>query len=171
VQLWWLVQATLFHGSPQFAYGFRRWLLRCFGAKVGRGVVIRPSVTITYPWKVSIGDHAWVGDDVVLYSVRAFGAVDFALNQADAQISYIPAANQQGSFLNKNRWQFNALHMGAPAFAPNPARDVLLVGDSVVYGGNPYAEPDRLGPRLAAALQGSGGASLADFGGQLGAAQ
>jgi putative colanic acid biosynthesis acetyltransferase WcaF len=66
VQLWWLAQSTLFHWSPQFAYGFRRWLLRCFGARVGKGVVIRPSVTITYPWKVSIGDHAWIGDDAVL---------------------------------------------------------------------------------------------------------
>jgi putative colanic acid biosynthesis acetyltransferase WcaF len=41
------VQATLFRWSPQFAYGFRAWLLRAFGAKVGQGVVIRPTVTVT----------------------------------------------------------------------------------------------------------------------------
>lgn len=86
VQLWWLVQATLFHGSPQFTYGFRRWLLRCFGAKVGRGVVIRPSVTITYPWKVIIGDHAWVGDNVVLYSL---GEIEIGANAVVSQSSYL----------------------------------------------------------------------------------
>ena len=69
VQLWWLVQATLFRLSPQFLFGWRRWLLRLFGARVGAGVLIRPTATITYPWKVAIGDHSWVGDDVVLYSL------------------------------------------------------------------------------------------------------
>src|ERR1019366_7488865 len=51
VQLWWLVQATLFKLSPQVLYGWRRWLLRLFGAKIGRGVLLRPLVEITYPWK------------------------------------------------------------------------------------------------------------------------
>lgn len=69
VQLWWIAQATLFRGSPQFLYGWRRFLLRLFGAQVGRGAIIRPSVTITYPWKVNIGDHAWVGDGAILYSL------------------------------------------------------------------------------------------------------
>lgn len=90
VQLWWLVQATVFHWSPQFAYGFRRWLLRCFGATVGRGVVVRPSVTITYPWKVSIGDHAWIGDDVVLYSL---GEIEVGAHAVVSQGSYLCAAD------------------------------------------------------------------------------
>lgn len=73
VQLWRLVQATLFRCSPQVSYGWRRWLLRRFGARIGVGVIIRPSVQITYPWKLTIGDHAWVGDDVALY--RYAGAI------------------------------------------------------------------------------------------------
>ena len=90
VQLWWLVQASLFKGSPQFAYGFRRWLLRLFGAQVGQGVVIRPSATITYPWKVSIGDHAWVGDNVVLYSL---GEIEIGAHAVVSQSSYLCAAD------------------------------------------------------------------------------
>lgn len=93
-------------------------------------------------------------------SMRTFGLMDFALYQANDQVGYIPAANQQGSFLNKNEWQFNALHMGAPAFTPNPARDVLLVGDSVVYGGNQYRQPERLGPALQTLLQERGGGQV-----------
>ncbi|HYG76095.1 MAG TPA: putative colanic acid biosynthesis acetyltransferase [Planctomycetota bacterium] len=86
VQLWWLVQSTLFALSPQFMYGWRRFLLRCFGARVGKGVIIRPSVKITYPWKVSIGDYSWVGDDVVLYSL---GEIEIGSNSVISQKSYL----------------------------------------------------------------------------------
>lgn len=90
VQWWWFVHATLFRLSPQFAYGFRRWLLRRFGAKVGKGVLIRPTVTITYPWNLSIGDHSWVGDDVVLYTL---GEIDIGANVVISQRSYLCAAD------------------------------------------------------------------------------
>lgn len=69
VQLWWLVQATLFRLSPQVCYGWRRWLLRLFGARIGQGVLVRPSARITYPWKLSVGDYAWIGDEVILYTL------------------------------------------------------------------------------------------------------
>ncbi len=69
VQVWDIVQATLFRGSPKIAFGWRRFLLRLFGAKIGRDVLIRPSARIAYPWKVSIGDRSWIGDEAVLYSL------------------------------------------------------------------------------------------------------
>jgi len=86
VQLWWLVQATLFAGSPQFLYGWRRFLLRLFGARIGKKVLIRPTVRITYPWKVSIGDFSWIGDDVVLYSL---GPIYIGSNTVISQKSYL----------------------------------------------------------------------------------
>ena len=64
VQLWWMTDFFLFKLSPQIMYGWRRFLLRLFGAKIGKNVIIRPNVTITYPWKVSIGDYSWIGDNV-----------------------------------------------------------------------------------------------------------
>jgi putative colanic acid biosynthesis acetyltransferase WcaF len=69
VQLWWIVQATLFSWSPQFLYGWRTFLLRLFGAAIGNRVKIRSSVKITYPWKIKIGDYSWIGDDTMLYSL------------------------------------------------------------------------------------------------------
>lgn len=69
VQLWWLIQASLFRWSPQALYGWRRFLLRCFGARIGKRVIIRPTATVTYPWKLTVGDYAWIGDDVVLYTL------------------------------------------------------------------------------------------------------
>jgi putative colanic acid biosynthesis acetyltransferase WcaF len=88
VQLWWLVQATLFRASPQVMYGFRRWLLRCFGAQIGEGVIVRPSVKIPYPWKLKIGDHSWIGDDAVLYS---FATITIGANAVISQKSYLCA--------------------------------------------------------------------------------
>lgn len=69
VQLWWVVQALLFRPSPQIFFGWRRFLLRLFGAGIGRGVLIRPSAEFTYPWKISIGDFSWIGDGAILYSL------------------------------------------------------------------------------------------------------
>lgn len=44
-------------------------MLRLFGAHIGKGVLIRPTARFTYPWKVTIGNYSWIGDDVVLYSL------------------------------------------------------------------------------------------------------
>ena len=86
VQLWWIVQATLFRMSPQALYGWRRFLLRLFGCKIGKGVLVRPTVEITYPWKVSIGDFSWIGHDVTLYSL---GKIRIGDNAVISQNSYI----------------------------------------------------------------------------------
>jgi putative colanic acid biosynthesis acetyltransferase WcaF len=79
VQLWWLVQSTLFAMSPQVMYGWRTWLLRLFGARIGRGTIIRPSVKITYPWKLTIGDHCHIGDEVNLYTLGEIEIGDCAV--------------------------------------------------------------------------------------------
>jgi putative colanic acid biosynthesis acetyltransferase WcaF len=69
IVLWWSVQAIAFPLSLHNFNGFRAWLLRLFGAKIGKDVVIRPTARFTYPWKIAIGDCSWIGDDVVLYSI------------------------------------------------------------------------------------------------------
>jgi len=69
ILLWWLVQATFFRLSIHNMYKWRNWLLRRFGARIGYGVKIRASAKFTYPWKVTIGDHSWVGDHAYFYSL------------------------------------------------------------------------------------------------------
>jgi putative colanic acid biosynthesis acetyltransferase WcaF len=71
ILLWWLLQAVIFPLTPHAFHAPRRWLLRRFGATIGQGVVIRPTARFTYPWNVTIGDHSWIGDDVVFYSLAA----------------------------------------------------------------------------------------------------
>lgn len=67
--LWWFIQGTLFRYSFHNMYGWRRFLLKVFGAEIGKDVKIRSSAKFTYPWKVSIGDYSWIGDEVTLYSL------------------------------------------------------------------------------------------------------
>jgi putative colanic acid biosynthesis acetyltransferase WcaF len=57
-----------------------------FGAEIGKRVLIRSSVKITYPWKIKIGDYSWIGDDVVLYSL---GQINIGKNTVISQKSYI----------------------------------------------------------------------------------
>ena len=86
VQLWWFVQSTLFALSPQICYRWRVYLLRLFGAKIGKKVIIRPNVKITYPWKLSVGDFSWIGDNVELYTL---GEIRIGSNSIISQRSYL----------------------------------------------------------------------------------
>ena len=67
--LWWLVRSLLF--APWFPVpsSIKVTALRLFGAKVGEGVVIRSRVNITFPWNLEIGDHVWIGDEVLILSL------------------------------------------------------------------------------------------------------
>lgn len=88
LQLWQFVESTFFRHSPWIANDFRCWILRCFGAKIGKKVVVRPTVKIPYPWKITIGDYSWVGEDVVLYSLAH---IYIGSNTVISQRSYLCA--------------------------------------------------------------------------------
>lgn len=90
VILWWLIQALLFPISLHNQNNFRCFILRLFGAKIGKDVVIRPTARITYPWKVDIGDYTWIGDDVVFYSVDQ---INIGSHSVISQKSYLCTAS------------------------------------------------------------------------------
>ncbi len=62
--LWMLASALFFRHSMALLNGWKVRLLRWFGAKVGKGVLIKPAVQIKFPWKLTIGDHTWIGENV-----------------------------------------------------------------------------------------------------------
>ncbi|MBB6430792.1 WcaF family extracellular polysaccharide biosynthesis acetyltransferase [Algisphaera agarilytica] len=67
--LWWFVQATVWRWSWHSSYGYRRWVLRRFGATVDPAARIRPSVRIECPWNITLGANSVVGDFANLYAL------------------------------------------------------------------------------------------------------
>ena len=68
--MWYLVKMMFFLTSFRWPSPAKSWLLRVFGAEVGSGVVIAPRVDIHMPWKLQIGDHSWIGTDVMLLNLE-----------------------------------------------------------------------------------------------------
>jgi putative colanic acid biosynthesis acetyltransferase WcaF len=66
--LWNIVQ-PLFRFSPRPFFGWRRFLLRCFGAKIGRTVHVYPSATIYFPWNLEAGDESAIGEHAFIYNL------------------------------------------------------------------------------------------------------
>jgi putative colanic acid biosynthesis acetyltransferase WcaF len=69
MRLLWDCAQVLFRASPRLLWGWRTWLLRLFGARIGRNVHIYPSVRIIIPWNLEIGDETAVGDSAILYAL------------------------------------------------------------------------------------------------------
>jgi putative colanic acid biosynthesis acetyltransferase WcaF len=64
-QVCWYVTNTLFFRNPlNISSALKVGLLKLFGATIGVGVIIKPAVNIKFPWKLSIGNHSWIGENV-----------------------------------------------------------------------------------------------------------
>jgi putative colanic acid biosynthesis acetyltransferase WcaF len=61
---WQICSALLFQSALILPSLWKAALLRLFGARVGRGLVVRPRVTVKYPWFLELGDHVWLGEQV-----------------------------------------------------------------------------------------------------------
>lgn len=65
----WALCTPLFRLSPRPFFGWRRWLLRAFGAHIGQHVNIYPSARITMPWNLVVDDGAAIGEDALIYNL------------------------------------------------------------------------------------------------------
>ncbi len=70
VLFWYLVNYFIFFTSIPYPSRFKAFLLRLFGAKAGIGLVIKPNTRIKYPWRLSIGDYCWIGEDVWIDNIE-----------------------------------------------------------------------------------------------------
>lgn len=62
--LWYILNEIIFRTGLFPFYRFKVFLLRLFGAQIGKGVKIKPHVNIKYPWELIIGNHVWIGENV-----------------------------------------------------------------------------------------------------------
>lgn len=62
--VWYIASYLFLNTAVPWPYWFKSAILRCFGAKVGIDLLLKPRVNIKYPWFLKIGDHVWVGERV-----------------------------------------------------------------------------------------------------------
>jgi putative colanic acid biosynthesis acetyltransferase WcaF len=64
ILLWFIVNRLIINTYLPIPVFFKCVVLKIFGAKIGKGIMIKPKVNIKYPWFLEIGDYAWIGENV-----------------------------------------------------------------------------------------------------------
>lgn len=60
--LWHFVGSPLVRSEFLPFSSLKCFVLRCFGARIGRGVYIKPRVRVKFPWYLQVGDYTWLGE-------------------------------------------------------------------------------------------------------------
>ena len=68
-RIFWGITSILFRYSLRNMFGWRNWLLRLYGARIGRNVHIYRTATIYFPWNLKVGDYAAIGENVLIYNL------------------------------------------------------------------------------------------------------
>jgi putative colanic acid biosynthesis acetyltransferase WcaF len=95
VRLLWQVTNALFLQNPLNPSSWLKVsLLRLFGARIGRGVVLKPGISVKYPWNLEIGAHSWIGENAWLDSLAPIKIAD---NACISQGVYLCTGNHDWS--------------------------------------------------------------------------
>jgi len=92
--LWFFIGSPIVRCQLLPFSSVRRFILRCFGAKLERGVVLKPGIRVKYPWLLSIGMHSWIGEDVWIDNLIE---VKIGANACLSQGAYLCTGNHDWS--------------------------------------------------------------------------
>lgn len=149
--IWGLAYFWLFKFSPRALFFWRTWILKCFGAQIGKECKVYPSVKIWNPKHLILGDRVIIGDSVDLYNV---GSIEIESDVTISQYAFLCTASHdiecpqrklivQPIHIRKGAWVFAAAFVGmgvsVEAGAVVAARSVVVknVGAFEVVAGNP----------------------------------
>jgi len=151
--VWMLIRFLFFQNAFPWPSSLRCTLLRVFGAKIGRGVVIRANVNISFPWRLTIGDHVWIGEDVgiltlapvtiesnVCISQRAYlctGSHDF--RREDFKLRLAPITVREGSWIAAASFIAPSVEIGSGAIVSAGSVVFANVAPKTFVRGNPAA--------------------------------
>ncbi len=91
--LWYFINVAVLKGPMPFMRPKRFWL-RAFGAKIGKGVILKPHISVKYPWNLEVGDHTWIGENVWIDNL---GKVKIGSNVCLSQGAMILSGNHNYS--------------------------------------------------------------------------
>jgi putative colanic acid biosynthesis acetyltransferase WcaF len=74
---WWFIEATLFRPSLHKMHAWRRFILRLFGAKIGKGSSVHATAKIWFPWNLEMGSNSGIGFDALMYNLDKIIIGDF----------------------------------------------------------------------------------------------
>ena len=150
---WFFVRCVFFMTA-----WFRCHLLRLFGARIGQGVIIRSRVNITFPWRLALGNHVWLGEEVNLHSLapiviedhvclsqRAFlctGSHDFRSAGFDLKTGPITIAPH--SWIAANVFVGPNVHLGPHAMVTAGSVVTRSLPAASILSGNPAEVRERL---------------------------
>lgn len=120
--VWLVVKHFFFLTSLPWPVSFKVWLLRLFGAEVGKGAILKPRINIHLPWKLKIGDHCWIGEEVCILN---FEPVVLGSHVCVSQRAFLCAGNHD---------------FREPSL---PFRNApITIGDGVWVGSNCFVAPN-----------------------------
>jgi len=154
---WELLRAPLFQWTPRPLWGWRRFVLRAFGARIGREVHVYPSVRIAVPWNLTIEDQAAVGEGAILYSLGSIhigrgvtvsqyahlcaGSHDY--RRRDFPLLKPPIVVEEGAWICAEAFVGPGVHVGANTVVGARAVVVKDIPAGVVVAGNPARQVGR----------------------------
>lgn len=149
--LWVLIKCVLFLPPWPMPSAARVLALRGFGATVGCGVVIRSKVNITFPWRLILGNHVWLGEEVfilnlapvaiesnVCVSQRAFictGSHDF--RREDFALIAKPIVIREGAWVAAQAFVGPGVELGKGAILSAGSVAMNNIPDGCLAAGNP----------------------------------
>lgn len=148
---WVLVKWMFFQTAFPWPSCWRVFLLRCFGAKIGAGVVIRGGVNITFPWRFEVGDHVWIGEEVFILSLalvklessvcvsqRAFlctGSHDYSLATFDLRTA--PITLRRGAWVAAQAFVGPGVEIGEGSVLAAGSVAMATIAPGILARGNP----------------------------------
>jgi len=156
--IWSLFEFITFSYSPRLLYGWRNFILRVMGAKIGVGVKIYPSARIMYPWLLEVGKGTTISWNVKIYNL---GKTRIGNNTMISQYAHLCGGTHDytsgnfellrtGLIIGDNVWIAADSFIG-PGVIVNDgslvaARSVVIknVESGMIVGGNPAREIGKL---------------------------
>jgi putative colanic acid biosynthesis acetyltransferase WcaF len=152
--IWYFVSLLVFESGWFPVSGIKTRLLRLFGAKIGQGVVLKPHVRIKYPWRLVVGDHCWIGQNVWIDNIED---VTLGNHVCVSQLAYFctgshdhrsakfdliakPIFVQNGAWIGARAMLMGGVTVHANAIAAAGSVVVKDVAGATIVGGSPARE-------------------------------